>query len=117
VDITEVSKVSDMVNAMEKMEGWNEFFAKVVDETLKKIFRDDGAKVIYDFLEKQSSLKLKDIADKPDVFSASLERLMVSAARVIEQNILKNFYSKLGLKFKEKQGYEFADYIMELREI
>jgi hypothetical protein len=114
--IVEVSKVFNMVNAMEKGEGQNEFFARVVDETLKQIFRDDGTKVIYDFLEKQSNLKLKDIADKPEVFSASLERLMVSAARVIEQIILKNFYSKLGLKFEEKQGYEFADYIMELRE-
>jgi hypothetical protein len=116
VGIAEVSKVFNRVNAMEKGEGWNELFAEVVDETLKHIFRDDGANVIYDFLEKQSSLKLKDIANKPEVFSASLERLMVSAARVIEQNILKNFYSKLGLKFEEKQGYEFADYIMELRE-
>jgi hypothetical protein len=112
----EVSKVFNMVNAMEKGEGQNDFFAEVIDETLKQIFRDDGTKVIYDFLEKQSNLKLKDITNKPEVFSASLERLTVSAARVIEQLILKNFYSKLGLKFKEKQGYKFADYITELRE-
>ena len=60
-------------------------------------------------------MKLKEVAKKPEVFSASFERLMVSAARVIEQIILKNLYSRLGLKFEEKQGYEFADYIMELR--
>lgn len=114
--LAEVCKVYDMVNAMEKGNGWKEFFAEVVDETLKQIFRDDGVKVIYDFLESHSSLRLKDIADKPEVFSASLKSLMVSAAQVIEQIILKNFYSKLGLKFEEKQGYEFADYITELRE-
>jgi hypothetical protein len=115
VGIAEVSKVFDVVNAVEKGAEWNEFFVEVVDETLKQIFSDDGTKVIYDFLEKHSKLRLKDVAENPEIFSASLERLMVSAARVIEQIILKNLYSRLGLKFEEKQGYEFADYIMELR--
>jgi len=108
--------VSDVVNVVEKRENWNDFFAEVVDETLKQIFRDDGAKVIYEFLEKHSRLKLEDVAEKPEVFSASLKRLMVSAARVIEQMILKNLYSRLGLKFEEKNGYEFSDYLRELRE-
>lgn len=100
---------------MEECEDWNEFFVRVVDETLKQIFKGDGTKVIYNFLEKHSRLKLEDAAEKPEIFSASLERLMVSAARVIEQMILKNLYSRLGLKFKEKKGYEFSDYIRELR--
>ena len=113
--IAEVSKVFDMVNAVEKEAEWNEIFVEVVDETLKQIFSDDGTKVIYDFLEKHSNLKLKDVAKKPEIFSASLERLLISAARVIEQNILKNLYSRLEVKFEEKQGYEFADYIMELK--
>lgn len=108
--------MSDVVNVVEKRENWNDFFAEVVDETLKQIFRDDGAKVIYEFLEKHSRLKLEDVAEKPEVFSASLKRLMVSAARVIEQMILKNLYSRLGLKFEEKNGYEFSDYLRELRE-
>jgi len=106
----------DMVNAVEKRAEWNEFVVKVVDETLKQIFGDDGTRVIYDFLEKHSNLKLEEVAEKPAVFSASLEMLMGSAAQVIEQNILKNLYSKQGLKFEEKQGYEFADYIMEYRQ-
>ena len=105
----------DMVDALENGERRNEVFAEVIDETLKQIFKDDGTRVIYDFLESHSKLKLKDVAKKPEVFSASLERLMVSAARVIEHAILKNLYSKLGLKFEEKKGYQFADYIIELR--
>ena len=104
-----------MINAVEKGEGGNEFFVEVVDETLKQIFKEDGAKVIYEFLENQSCLKLEEISDKPEVFSAGLERLMVSASRVIEQIILKNLYFRLGLKFEEKKGYGFPDYIKELR--
>ena len=103
-------------NAVENNTDWNSLFAKVVDDSLKQIFKEAGARVIYEFLETHTRLKLEDVADKPKVFSASLERLMVSAARVIEMVILKNLYSRMGLKFKQKQGYEFSDYINDLRE-
>jgi hypothetical protein len=96
-------------------ENWNAFFAKVVDETLKQIFKDEGARAIYEFLKKNAQLKLEDAAENPEVFSASLKRLMVSATQVIEQMILKNLYSKLGIKFEEKEGYEFSDYINEVK--
>ena len=104
------------LNVIKKLEDWNSFFAETVDETLKQVFKEEGTKVIYDFLENHSSLKLGDVANKPEVFSASLERLMVSAAQVIEQTILKKLYSRLGMKFEEKKGYNFSDYIRELRE-
>ena len=107
--------MSNGLNVVEECENWNDFFAEVVDETLKQIFKEEGAKAIYDFLTNHANLKLEEAAAKPEVFSASLERLMVSAARVIEQMILKKLYSRLGLKFKEKTGYEFPDYIRELR--
>ena len=100
---------------MEESENWNGLFAEVVDETLKQIFKEEGAEAIYDFLMNHAHLELEEAAEKPEVFSASLERLMVSASRVIEQAILKNLYSRLGLKFEEKDGYEFPDYIRELR--
>jgi len=87
----------------------------VVDETMRQVFREAGIKVIYDFLENNSHLKREEIAEKPEVFSAGLERLMVSAAQMIENLILKNLYCKLGLEFAEKKGYEFSDYIKELR--
>jgi hypothetical protein len=89
-------------------------FVNAVDETLKQIFKEEGVKIIYDFFEKQSNLRIDDISKKPEVFTVSLENLMVSAAKVIELAILRNFYSKLGLKFEEKEGYEFYDYLKEL---
>lgn len=110
------TKVSNRLNVVENRKELNIYFAEAVDDTLKQIFKEDGAKVIYEFLENHARLKLEEVADKPEVFSATLERLMVSAAHVIEKMILKNLYRRLGLKFEEKQGYEFPDYIRELRE-
>ena len=93
----------------------DDLLLSVIDETMRQIFNEAGTKVIYDYLMNNHHLKLEEFAEKPEVFSAGLERLMVSAARVIEQMILKNLYRMLGLKFEEKTAYEFSDYIKELR--
>ncbi len=81
---------------------------------MRQVFRDAGTKVIYDFLEKNSHLKPKEIAEKPEAFSAGLERLLGSGAPVIEKLILKNLYRKIDLKFEEKKGYTFTDYVKDI---
>jgi len=99
----------------EKKEKLDDLLLSAVDETMNHVFREAGTKVIYDYLENNSPLEREEIAEKPKVFSAGLERLLDSSAPVIEKMILKNLYSKLGLKFEEKKGYEFSDYVKELR--
>jgi len=111
----EVIGVTKRLRSVEKTGSLDDLLLIVVDETLREVFREAGTKVIYDFLGNNSHLKREEIAEKPEAFSAGLERLMVSAAPVIENSILKNLYSKLGLEFVEKEGYEFSDYIKELR--
>jgi len=86
-----------------------------IDETVKQIFKEAGAKVIYNYLENKYHLRIKEIASKPEDFSAGLEKLLSSAAPVIEKLILKNLYSKLHLTCEEKEGFEFSDYLEELR--
>jgi hypothetical protein len=94
----------------------DDLLLSVIDETLKYVFKEPGAKVIYDYLRDQCHLKREEIADKPEVFSAGLERLLKSGAVLIEKMILINLSSSLQLKYEEKEGYEFSDYIRELRE-
>ena len=113
--MVEAIGVTKRLRTVEKSGSLDDLLFSVVDETMKQVFRDVGTKVIYDYLANNSHLKREEIAEKPEVFSAGLERLLVSAAPVIENLILKNLYSKLGLKFVEKEGYEFSDYIKELR--
>ena len=87
-----------------------------VDETLRHIFKEEGANVIFHYLENKCHLNRRRIAEEPEDFSAGLERFLGSAAPVIEKMILKNLYSKLELKFEEKEGYKFSDYVKELKE-
>jgi len=87
-----------------------------IDEELKRVFREEGATVVYGFIENNCHLKREKIMEKPEVFSAGLQRLLASAAPVMEKAILRNLYGKLALEFEEKAGYRLSDYIKELRE-
>lgn len=111
-----VSVVKPKSKKAVKAEKFDEFLLNVVDETLKRVFREEGTKVIYDFIKSHSHLEREEIAENPEVFSAGLKRLLSSGAFAIERLILKNLYSKLGLKFEEKKGYEFSDYMKEMSE-
>jgi hypothetical protein len=97
------------------METLDDLLLKVIDDTMRQVFREEGTKIIYGFLANNSHLKREEIAEKPEVFSAGLEKLIVSAAQIIEKTVLKNLHRRVGLKFVEKEGYEFSDYIKELR--
>ena len=94
----------------------DDILLKAIDETLKQVFVEAGTKAIYDYIENNCHLKREEIAEKPEVFSTGLERLLASAAPVIEKLILKKLHRKLELKFEEEKGYEFSDYIKDLRE-
>jgi len=100
----------------ERTETQDDLLLSVVDETVKQVFKEAGAEVIYNFIENKYHLKREQIAEKPEVFSAGLKRLLGSAAPVIEKMILRDLCSKLRLEYEEKDGYEFSDYIKELRE-
>jgi hypothetical protein len=115
-ELVEVIGVTKRVCTVEKTRSLDDLLPSVVDETLKHVFKEAGTNVIYSFIENKCHLKLEEITEKTEVFSAGLERLLSSGAPVIEKLILKNLYQKLELKFEEKRGYEFSDYIKELKE-
>jgi len=94
----------------------DDLLMNTVDETLKQVFKEAGAKVIYSFIEYKCHLKREEIAEKIEDFAAGLEGLLGSGAAVIEKLILENLCSKLRLSYGEKEGYRFSDYIKELRE-
>jgi hypothetical protein len=94
----------------------NSLLFDAVDETLRHVFKEEGAKVIFRYLKNKCRLNLRRIAEETEAFSVGLERFLGSAAPVMEKMILKNLYFKLELKFEEKEGYKFSDYVKELRE-
>jgi hypothetical protein len=88
---------------------------ETMNETLEQVFAKDGARTVHSFIKNNLHLTPEKIFEKPRVFSDGLRRLLGSGATVIEILIAKNLYHKVGLKFKEKKGHEFPDYINELK--
>ena len=108
--------ISTRLRTAEKMGRLDDLLLDAVDKTMKQVFKEAGAKAIYNYLEKDCHLRREEITKKPEIFSAGLVRLLDSGAPLIETLILENLYRKLGLRIEEKKGYEFSDCIKELVE-
>ena len=78
-----VTEVTDVTKRLYDMETLDDLLPKMVDKTINHVFIEAGTAVIYDYLENDFHLKREEIAEKPEVFSAGLERLMISAAQII----------------------------------
>jgi len=91
-------------------------FRDTVDEVLKQIFGQSAALIIYNHLEKNSSLSPEEIPQKLEDFAKGLESFLSSGALVIEGIILKQLYSSYGFEFKGmEEDCGFVDYITKLK--
>jgi hypothetical protein len=106
----------DSLNTKEKRRSLNYLLSSVIDEVMKDVLGDSGAKAVYSFFENNFNLKREDLAERTCVFSNGLNRILGPNADLVLKTILNNLYDKLELKFSERRGYEFSDYIKELRE-
>jgi hypothetical protein len=97
----------------EKRRDVEQILAESVDEGLK-ILGDSGKQAILFYLEKNFSVRKHDIPKKPEAFADGLKKIFGEGAYVIQKVILENFYSKLGLKYEEKENYTFLDYLREV---
>ncbi|UCG44591.1 MAG: hypothetical protein JSV58_04075 [Candidatus Bathyarchaeota archaeon] len=111
---TEVNPVARQLDTAKELGGVGRLLSDIVNRTIKEVFREEGSTVIRCYIENKAKLKLEEVVDKPEEFSASLGRLLGSGAPMIEGMILKGLYHELGLEYEEKEEYQFSDYIKEL---
>jgi len=114
-DISESASVLVSKNE-EKADDFSRMLLDAIDEALKRFFNETAVGSVYFYIECMCHLPREEIAEKPDVFSTSLEKLMGQGALVIEDKILKALYVKLDLELAEEESHGFADCIGELRE-
>jgi len=98
-------------------EEFKKILLQTIDENLKQIFQDTATHIIYQFLENNYSLKREEIPEKLGTFMEGLQKFFRSGAHMIEQSILKELHVNLGLKYKSREGYRFADYIDDLENV
>ena len=99
----------------EKEKDFDKLFIEAVDEGLD-VLGESGRHMIFFHLEKSYSIKRHEIPKKPEAFAAGLEKIFGAGASVLEKLIVKSLYSKLGLKYEDKEERPFADYVKNVKE-
>jgi hypothetical protein len=95
---------------------FEEAINEVVNDTLNEIFSETAARIIYQHLEMNYKLKPEDVAKNIDAFKEGLENFLSTGALTIEGIIVKRLYKQFRVKFENKEGWTFVDYVKDLRQ-
>ncbi|MBS7608720.1 MAG: hypothetical protein QW734_10975 [Candidatus Bathyarchaeia archaeon] len=83
---------------------------EAVDEGLLML-GESGREVVYFRLRFSYAIGKEDVPSHPEIFDECLRSIFGSGAKAIEKAIIKNLYKKLGLKFVEKENFDFLEYL------
>jgi len=89
---------------------------EAVDEGLLTL-GESGKEAVYFHLQNLCSLRRVDVSDRPEIFVEGIRKIFGVGAEVIERSIVMSLYRKLGLKYKEKEGYGFLAYLNDAKEM
>ena len=95
---------------MEETKDFETILLEAIDEGLR-VLGEGGKHMVFFYLERNYSIRKQDIPRNLEAFAFGLEKIFGAGAPVLEKMILKCIYSKLGLKYKEKEGQQFIDCI------
>lgn len=98
----------------------NRIFEKLlldaVDEALSSL-GDSSKRAVYYHLEKTFDIKKQDIPYKIEEFANAIEKIFGLGTKIIEIQIMKNLYEKVGSAFKyfPERDLVFTDYVAAAR--
>ncbi|MGC8849205.1 MAG: hypothetical protein ACP5K1_01870 [Candidatus Bathyarchaeia archaeon] len=83
---------------------------EAVDEGLLAL-GDSVRRTIYRHLDKYYSVRRDEIPERPGKFADALRDMLGAGAEVLLEFMARRLYAKLGLRFEERPGWGFKDYI------
>jgi len=105
------------------LEDFDELLLRVIDKTIRYVFGDINAGIIYDYLRK-SGCPIHEIPIKPFRFSEELRNILgpgrgqlLGAAPILEETILEALCVELKIKVAMQRPTCFADHIKKLRQV
>jgi len=93
--------------------GFKKILLEAVDEGLSSL-GDSTKQTIYVHLEKNFKIKKQDIPNKIDEFTNAIEKIFGNGAKILEIQIMKHLYEKVGHGFEyfpEKDDLLFTEYV------
>ena len=99
------------------MKRFGVLLSEVMDITMKEIFGESTSELIFRLMERQVSLKRKEVGEKVEAFHAYLKRLVGSeVAQIILARGLKNLCAELRREYEEIEKYfVFLDELYEIK--
>jgi hypothetical protein len=71
--------------------------------------------LVYGYLETRYQLPRDQIASRPGVFLNGLSSLFGGASKSLEENIVKRFYEKMGIKAKSSESLSLRTMYLQLQ--
>ncbi|MEM2092415.1 MAG: hypothetical protein QXR59_03935 [Candidatus Bathyarchaeia archaeon] len=105
-----------MMSREEMEERAKKIISDVAEEVMLNIFGRKALESIIRAMREKYFLDLDEISERPQIFSEALRRIIGVGSIIIEDLIIENLYIKMGLEFKLRKGYNFADYINEIKD-
>ena len=90
---------------------------ETVDETFS-LFGNEAKQSMYSQLEKTFKISKRDIPLQTEKFTTALERIIGPGAKLLEIEMMKSLYEKVGPKFKyspKKGNLTFAEHLTAIR--
>ena len=109
------SSSGDLLAPSTTAESLDDLLLECIDEVLADLLGRRSREAIYDCLERDQSLARTDIPEHMTLFIQLLEETFGKGSRTIRKAVVKRMYEKLEWKFYDNPGYEFIDYMEEIR--
>jgi len=98
--------------------GFEKFMLEAVDEGLS-LLGDSPKQAFYSYLDKAFKIKKQDIPSKIEEFTDAIERVFGNSAKLLEIEIMKHLYRKVGHNFEypsETNNLLFTEYVEAARQ-
>jgi hypothetical protein len=113
----EKTNVSTENEAKCKKISFEELLLEAIDEGLYSLGKS-AKQVIYFHLEKTFKVKRQDIPSQIEKFTYAIEQIFGTGAKILEINIMKCLFKKVGCtleNYQKKTNLEFIDYVETAR--
>ena len=94
---------------MKEVVDFDEILLNSIDEILS-ILGENGKYALFYHVEKSFQIKPSDIPEKLDDFHNAMEEFFGVGAKIVERLIAEKMYEKLGLAFRNRDGWTLKEY-------
>jgi hypothetical protein len=112
-DRCEPKSINPKNNVNKKPMDFEELLREAIDEGLS-LLGESSKQVVYFHLEKTFKMNRQEIPYKIEEFIAAIERIFGTGAKILEIQIMKCLFKKVGYKLKKYSGQkslEFTEYV------